>query len=434
MTLMFTVIGLSTQMFRRQSNSVSAQTGRLDAQQNSRFAISMLERELRVAGAGVADQQPLLVMAGALGVTFNTNLVSLDTGDLSAVYINPDADSASSDLLRTTDKITLPGTTTQYPDTNYMLNAGLPSHAETISYWLERDSTSSKASQYALYRRVNARPPRLVARGLIYTGVTDSIFQYFKSDTLGNLTKVSPSVLPLIHTAPIHGLQSDTGRSALTDSIKQIRIRLTSVFRDPRTPKDSTLRTQTLTIHLMNAGLLHHATCGQPPIPPTAIAATATAANGTTIPQTYVTVTWTKSTDDGAAEKDVEKCTRSIDAFPTVTTFDEPIGSVPSGGVGLLVPRHRCVARSNLGLCGRVAGLHAGGLDTPRHYPRSFREDSLHENQFPTPPPRDARACHACSGYACPEGHRAVRLDVLRGRHWRARPLGDLIRPRTLHC
>ena len=328
MALMLAVIGLSTQMFRKQSASVSAQTGRLDAQQNSRFAMSMLERELRTAGAGVADQQPLLVMANALGMTFNTNLVSRDTGDLSAVYIDPDADSMAVNLLRTTDKITLPGTTTLYPDTNYELNRGVPSHAETISYWLERDTTSTHADEYALYRRVNARPPRLVARGLIYNGPTDEIFQYFKSDTLGNLVQVPAAALPVIHRATIHGAQTDTGKSALTDSIKQIRVRLTSVFRNPRTPDDSILRTQTLSIHLMNAGLLHHTTCGEPPIEATGVSATVTAANGTTIPQTYVTLSWSKSVDDGAGEKDVERYA-IYRRLSSVGAFDEPIASVP---------------------------------------------------------------------------------------------------------
>ena len=61
----------------------------------------MLERELRVAGVGVVDQQPLLVMANTLGITFNADLAALDTGDLSAVYINPDDDSSAVDVLRT---------------------------------------------------------------------------------------------------------------------------------------------------------------------------------------------------------------------------------------------------------------------------------------------------------------------------------------------
>jgi hypothetical protein len=55
-----------------------------------------------------------------------------------------------------------------------------------------------------------------------------------------------------------------------------------------------------------------------------------TAANGTTIPQTYVTVGWTPSIDDGAGEKDVERYA-IYRRLTSQTTFDQPIGSVPGG-------------------------------------------------------------------------------------------------------
>src|SRR5262245_16391901 len=147
MVLLLAVIGMSTQLFRRQSGAVSTQAGTLDATQNSRFAINNLERELRMAGGGVVDRQPILVMAGATAITFNADLVSVDTGDYSAVYYNPDADSAAAGVLRHTNKITLPGTSTLYPDSTYAQN-GLPSSAETISYWLSRDSTTTRTDEY----------------------------------------------------------------------------------------------------------------------------------------------------------------------------------------------------------------------------------------------------------------------------------------------
>ncbi len=89
--------------------------GYLDAQQNSRFAVSMLERELRVAGVGVVDQQPLLVMADTLSLTFNADLVALDTADMGSENINPKADTTRVDVLLTKEPITLPTTTTTYP-------------------------------------------------------------------------------------------------------------------------------------------------------------------------------------------------------------------------------------------------------------------------------------------------------------------------------
>ncbi|HEY5060521.1 MAG TPA: prepilin-type N-terminal cleavage/methylation domain-containing protein, partial [Gemmatimonadaceae bacterium] len=141
MTLMLTIIGLSTKLFQIQSRAVQMANGRLDAQSNSRYALSLLDRELRMAGVGVVDIQPLLVMAGPTALTFNANLVSLDTGDLGAVYINPDADSAGVDVMRTSEKMALPTTAINYPESTYMQNTGVPSNAETISYWLSKDST-----------------------------------------------------------------------------------------------------------------------------------------------------------------------------------------------------------------------------------------------------------------------------------------------------
>lgn len=329
MTLMLAVIGMSTQLFRRQSNAVSAQAGRLDAQQNSRFALANLDRELRMAGGGIADKQPMLVMAGATAITFNADLVALDTGDLAAVYINADADSDAVNVMRTGNKITLPGTSKLYPDTTYMQNVGVPSLAETISYWLSKDSTSSRTNEYILFRRANARPPRVVARGILYNS-GDTIFRYYKPDTSGALVPISGAALPLIHSAPIHGTQTDTGKSALTDSIRQVRVQFTSIFHDSRTGKDVTRRMQS-TIRLMNAGLIQHTTCGNAPLAVTPTV-TVTAANGSTVLQTYVTVSWGRSIDEATGEKDVERYAiyRRLSSSPT---FDEPFASVPAGMV-----------------------------------------------------------------------------------------------------
>lgn len=327
MMLMLMLIGMSTQLFRRQSAMVSTQNGRLDAQSNSRYAVSMLDRELRMAGAGVVDAQPLLVEAGPLAITFNADLVALDTGDLTAVYINPDADSAGVDVLRNSEKITLPGTSTLYPDSTYMQGTGVPSNAETVSYWLSKDSSVSTANAYILFRRVNARPAKVVARDIVYSS-GDTVFQYFKSDTLGNLTAISPAILPLVHTAPVHGSQADTGKSAITDSITQVKVQFTSVYHDARTNSD-TKRRQQLTIHLMNAGLIHHTTCGNAPlgVTPTAVV---TPADSITVFSPFVTITWPKSVDDGGGEKDVERYA-VYKRLSTSPSFDMPFASIPSG-------------------------------------------------------------------------------------------------------
>jgi hypothetical protein len=322
MALLLAVIGMSTQLFRRQSGAVATQAGTLDATQNSRFAINNLERELRMAGGGVVDRQPIMVMAGATAITFNADLVAVDTGDYSAVYYNPDADSAAAGVLRNTNKITLPGTSTQYPDSTYSQN-GLPSNAETISYWLVRDSTSPRTDEYILYRRANNRTPRVVARGIVYKTGT-SIFDYYR-DSAGTLIQISNTVLPLMHAAPIHGSSADSGRSAWTDSIRQVRATFRSRFVDPRQPTKYVERTVQMRVLLKNAGLVRFSSCGNAPLG-VAPTATVTTLNGVSV----VNLRWTPSIDENTGEKDVERYA-IYRRLAGSASFDEPFASVPAG-------------------------------------------------------------------------------------------------------
>jgi prepilin-type N-terminal cleavage/methylation domain-containing protein len=331
MTLMLTIIGLSTQLFRKQANAVASQSGRLDAQQNSRFAVSMLERELRVAGVGVVDAQPLLVMGGVSSLSFNANLVANDTGDLSSVYINPQADSASVGVWHSVNRMQLPGTTAFYPNSTYVKSPVGPvwSDAETITYWISADSSSSYANEYVLWRRVNSRRPKMVARGIYFRPGIDTLFRYFKPDTLGVMTQISGALLPIVHTATVHGSQTDIGVSALTDSVREVRAQFTSIFHFSPKPTDTTTRVLNLTIKLMNAGLIHHPTCGQPPYAPTNVTPVATPIGGSVV-QPFVTISWTASTDDLGGERDVERYAIYRRVAGT-TDFGEPIGSLVGG-------------------------------------------------------------------------------------------------------
>jgi uncharacterized protein YjeT (DUF2065 family) len=327
MSLMLVIIGLSTQLFRKQSRAVADQSGRLDAQQNSRFALSMIDRELRMAGVGVVDAQPLLVQAAPLAVTFNADLVALDTGDKGAVYINPDADSLATIVFHRSRKVLLPTSTTQYPDSTFKTSTGAPSSAETISYWLSTDSSSTITNAYILWRRANDRTPKMVARGII-VAPTDTVFQYFRVDSSSTLVPLTAAQLPLLHVSTGHGTTADTGKLAWIDSVREVTIRLKSVYHDPRSGKDIIRRLET-TVHLMNAGLIHRTTCGQPPIA-VAVTSVVTPANGVTVPQTFVTVAWTPSIDDGAGENDVQRYAIYRRLSPA-TDWDDPITSVPAG-------------------------------------------------------------------------------------------------------
>jgi hypothetical protein len=208
-----------------------------------------------------------------------------------------------------------------------MKSGGVRSGAETVSFWLSRDSTSAASNEYVLFRRVNALPPRAVANRII-VNPTDTVFQYFIGDTLGTLSAVASSKLPLIHRAAMHGATNDTGRFALVDSVRTVRVRMTTVFHDAR--NGDAFRRLDVTIKLMNSGMVRASTCGESPVgvTPTAVA---TAANvGMGIPSPYVTLTWARALDDGAGERDVERYA-VYRRLPAQALFGEPFTSVPAG-------------------------------------------------------------------------------------------------------
>lgn len=323
MTLMLFVLGVATNSFRKQSGLIAAQSGRLEAQQTAQFTLSELDRELRLAGVGVADMQPVVVQADTMAVTFNADLVSTVVDDPSAVYIDPNANPDQTTVWRSTNKATLPRAAFTYPDSTHMRSAGAPSGAETISYWLSRDSTSSATNEYILFRRVNNQAARVVAKGVV-RNPTDTIFQYFKGDSAGNLTAIPSASLPLYHNASTHGAKADSGRFAWVDSIRTVRVRVTVVFRDRSGP---VYRRLDHTIRLMNAGLVRRSTCGEAPLGTTPSVAATLDAEGFPM----VTVSFPPSADESSGERDVERYALYRRLNGESSTGAEPFASIPAG-------------------------------------------------------------------------------------------------------
>ncbi len=323
MVIVLSVLGMSTRLFTQIEQTLSEQSGRVEAQQNGVMSLSGLDRDLRMAGVGVVGIQPILVQADARAITFNGDLISGVLGDPGSVYVDVDADSSSVLVYRHTDEKALPLSTVQYPDSTYTQPGGAPSNAETISYWFSRDSTSTAADEYIFFKRVNADPPSVVAKG-IRISATDTVFQYFKKDTLGASIAIPSANLPLIHTAIVHGSAADTGKSLQTDSIRSVRVRFTTVYRD-RKGVENTRRVD-MTINIMNAGLVNTTTCGDIPIGVTPTGVKLTDGSG----NPYIHVTWARSGDEGAGERDVERYTiyRRLLATPA---FSDPVASIPAG-------------------------------------------------------------------------------------------------------
>jgi type II secretory pathway pseudopilin PulG len=325
--LLMIITGAAVQSLRRQTGLVTSETSRMDAMQNAQFAASQIDRELREAGAGVADAQPMIVQMDSLAITFNANMVSVDTGDVRAVYQLRDADTNGTRAMLKTERMALPNSSpaVSYPDTTYTAATGIQSGAETISYYLRPDSTTSRANDYLLFRRLNAQPATLIARGIVKDSRdTMPFFTYYKTDTLNRLKPIPKSQLPLYH-GMIHGAVNDTGKYALPDSIRAVRIHFLTATKDPHTGQDA-LRTVETLVRLMNSGLLDRTSCGQPPYPTPAPTVVSSVAGAT---PKFIKVTWGASTDDVGGEKDIERYA-IFRKLSGAASFGDPISSIPS--------------------------------------------------------------------------------------------------------
>ncbi len=325
--LLMIITGAAVQFLRKQTGLVSRETSRMDALQNAQFAGSQIDRELREAGAGVADAQPMLVQVDSEAMTFNANMVSIDTGDVRAVYQLRDADTNGTRAMLKSERRALPNSSpvVNYPDTTYTAASGIQSGAETISYYLRPDSTTARTNDYLLFRRLNGLPATLIARGIVKDSRdTMPFFTYYKSDTLNRLLPIARGLLPLYHGI-IHGAVNDTGKFALTDSVKAVKVHFLTATRDPRTGTDAFRTVETL-VRLMNAGLLNRTSCGQPPYPTPAPIAVSSLAGATT---KLIAVTWGASTDEAGGEKDIERYA-IFRKLSGATSFGDPISSIPA--------------------------------------------------------------------------------------------------------
>jgi prepilin-type N-terminal cleavage/methylation domain-containing protein len=180
-TIMLLVFGMAVPFFRAQMQALSSHAGRFDAQQNARFGANTVDRELRIAGAGLPNQQPMIVQATPYAVTFNADLATHDStalGTFGAVYYNPDLPLSATTSMTPSTSVTLPLSSVVYPGTTYYNQAGPQSFAETISFWVAADTTAGSNGRYALYRRVNALPTTIVARGLVMRAGDPPPFTY----------------------------------------------------------------------------------------------------------------------------------------------------------------------------------------------------------------------------------------------------------------
>lgn len=312
---------------RAETRGLIRGTDRMNTLQNLQYSADLIQDEVRVAGAGVLDQQPFIVYAGPDLFAFNADYASNIQGDAFAVYIDPDAPTGSVTALSQTTRITLPGTAFGYPDTSYLAAGGQNSPAETIMLFFTPDSTTARTDDYLLMRQVNTQPPELVARNLLRTGA--AFFTYYRLTSLpgasAGVDSVPTGQLPWTHTVPIHLAPQDTGAAARIDSIRAVLVTMTAT--NGATGTAERRRSLSRLIRMPNAGLAQRNTCGDEPLLGTALTAVLTVVNGGA---PAVALTWNPATDETGGERDVIRYViwRKHPADPE---WGDPYLSIPAG-------------------------------------------------------------------------------------------------------
>ena len=328
MELMIALVTLSIvltgalRLFRAVNTAVSGTADRMDALQQLRFGLSQIDLLLRNAGAGTVNSQPTLIYIDKNIVAFNADWISLFPGSPTAVNYNPDADPNSSNAVTVAQRFTIPTTSVQYPDSTYH-TAGGQSPAETIIYYFELDTSTTRTDDYHLMRQVNNSAPQEVAKNILaYPG--HNFFEWLRTDSAGNLQQVNAASLPWRHSNPMHGSLSDTGAVAQIDSIRAVRLYAYST--NGKTGSQEIRRSLVTTVRIPNAGLTVARTCGDVPIFGQTVTATSTGGSPLT---PNVHLTWNRATDESGGEKDVEKYL--IYRHLASGIFDDALAEVPAG-------------------------------------------------------------------------------------------------------
>jgi prepilin-type N-terminal cleavage/methylation domain-containing protein len=270
---------------------------------NLSYGADHLHAQLRTTGANIAFRQPPVVYASANAFSFNADYASNDPGDISAVYVDPDASAAETVALELADQITIPTSAPAflYPLQNYTAGAGINSSAETITLFFQADAETPRADDFVLLRQVNGQPPEPLVRNVLPDGAGQPFFRYQKLRTPAGaapqIVAVAAGDLPYSHAIAGHGSTADAG--APIDSLRAAQVN----FIVTNGQLGALQRTQriALTIPLPNMGLRELKICGTAPVlgqPLVAVFDNATGIN-------QITLTWNRAFDENLGERDV---------------------------------------------------------------------------------------------------------------------------------
>lgn len=299
MTVFLVVLAGVMQAVGSQSKGFRRGEDEMGLLQNLRYGVDQLDQDLRVAGANVPARQPIIVYAGPSSVAFNADIVSNVPGDISAVYVDPNAPSGEVSAWPVGSAAPIPGSS---PSFTYPLADYLNSPAETVMFWFTADASTSRADDYLLVRQVNDRPQEALMRNVLAPANGDFFKYYYLNAPLGvnaTLDSVPAAWGNLRHSAPQHGALPDTGITARVDLIRTVEVRYQVT--NGRSGADERIRSTTALLAMPNSGFKKLITCGDTPIFGLAVVA----AWDPLLSPPAINLTWNASVDDAGGEQDI---------------------------------------------------------------------------------------------------------------------------------
>jgi len=267
--------------------------------QNLRYGVDQLDQELRIAGANVPSRQPIVVYTGPNSIAINADVVSNLAGDISAVYVDPDAPAGEVSAWTQATATPIPGSS---PSFTYPLADYLNSGAETVMFWFTADAETARTDDFLLVRRVNARPQEVLMRNIL-APTSGNFFRYYYLNAplgvLATLDTVPTAWGSMTHAAPTHGALPDTGTVARIDLVRlvEVRYRVTN----GRSGTDERIRSTTAQLAMPNSGVKKLTTCGDVPM----FGQVVTAVYDPLLVPAAIEVTWNASVDEAAGEQDI---------------------------------------------------------------------------------------------------------------------------------
>jgi hypothetical protein len=287
--------------------------------QNARFATDLLNEHFRSVGANLTVGQPSVIYADKNTFAFNADYATNVAGDIDAIYYEPKAPTNEIQSLLQAQAFTIPNSAPalSYPAADYV-QAGVPSPAETITFWFAPDTETTRSDDFVLLRQVNSSAPEVVVRNVL----PDSTYPFFRYMYLK--TDAATSV-QTIDTIPGTKLPVTYASSTIIagDSLRGVIIS----FQVTNGLEDTAQRVRPVSViaSLPNIGMRQLQTCGAKPLPVAAPIASEVSPG-------KIRIQWTASPDENGGERDVMRyaVTRMADFAPGVWTN---VQSIPAGGV-----------------------------------------------------------------------------------------------------